>query len=734
MTTNSTPWAVHLLTASLLALGVVTGVLAAGPVADWWLLVPLGVALVVGESLQVQFKYGRDLRAVDVFEAVLAPVLLTFAGPAAVGLAVVSKAISQRQLHVARTKAMFNVAQWAGAVGVASLVYRTLAGEEVGTTSSLLALVAGLLAFAVTNEIAMALVLRLVNPVSMRQVLRDLAPEYIPHALMWGVNAALGVLFAAAVATAPATSFLLLAPLAFLRWSHQAYLAARTDRSRLDGLARAVSHLAAPIDPKDALPTFLDDLRLSFGSGTVELVLFEPGTVLRSGVAPPEESTVDLARLLVAGGTVHRARSTGKEATVAAALLAAGHRDALAAPLARDGQTIGALVSYDHQGHEGFEDGEEAVMAALADAASRAIEKSALLGVIVDERRQLAEIVDRSSDGIFTIGADGTVDSWNPAMEHMTGVAAGDIVGVNGMVQFAPRDTAGNQVRFDRWREDGIPAELLITTTTGERWLGCSSAVGGGGNTLVIVARDITRAREIDQMKDDFIATVSHELRTPLATIRGFTEVLEPPAKVSDEMLSQVLGRIRKGTHRLERLVANLLEVSRMEARRSVDLVPAELDLGEIVRRVVDEVQESWPDRSIEIDLGGSPWRVHGNLLSLERILINLLSNALTYADSGPVLLRVRAEADDVVAVSVRDHGPGIPARDQERIFERFERADTERQKAGTGLGLYIARGLARSMDAELVVQSEVGEGAEFTLNLHAPTTRRRPQLVDLVC
>jgi len=301
------------------------------------------------------------------------------------------------------------------------------------------------------------------------------------------------------------------------------------------------------------------------------------------------------------------------------------------------------------------------------------------------------------------------------------------------MVQFAPRDIAGNQVRFDRWTDDGIPDELLITTTSGERWLGCSSAVGGGGWTLVVVARDITRAREIDQMKDDFIATVSHELRTPLATIRGFTDLLEPPAKVSDEMLSQVLGRIRKGTHRLERLVANLLEVSRMEARRSVDLVPAELDLGEIVQRVVDEVQESWPDRAIEVDMGGTPWRVHGNLLSMERILINLLSNALTYADTGPVELTVRSEADGV-AVSVRDHGPGIPQHDQERIFERFERADTERQKAGTGLGLYIARGLARSMEADLDVASEPGQGAEFTLHLREPSNGRRPQLIDLVC
>jgi signal transduction histidine kinase len=314
----------------------------------------------------------------------------------------------------------------------------------------------------------------------------------------------------------------------------------------------------------------------------------------------------------------------------------------------------------------------------------------------------------------------------------MTGAMAADIVGAGCMAQFGPRDAEGTQVRFDLWPEEAIPAEVLISTTTGERWLGCSSAVGGGGGTLVVVARDVTRAREIDRMKDDFIATVSHELRTPLATIRGFTELLDPPNAVSDAVRSQVLGRIRKGTNRLERLVANLLEVSRIDARRSVEVLPTELDLVEVVGRVVEEVQESWPDRRIEVDTSNGSWRVQGNLLSLERILINLLSNALTYADHGSVLLKIRSEGDAGVAVSVRDHGPGIPKHDQERIFLRFERADTAHQKAGTGLGLYIARGLANAMGAELDVQSELGQGAEFTLHLAAPA-QQRPSVADLV-
>jgi signal transduction histidine kinase len=193
----------------------------------------------------------------------------------------------------------------------------------------------------------------------------------------------------------------------------------------------------------------------------------------------------------------------------------------------------------------------------------------------------------------------------------------------------------------------------------------------------------------------------------------------------------EALGRIRKGTHRLERLVANLLEVTRIEARRSVSVIPTELDIPDVIARVVDEVQESWPDRTILVDTQDTAWRATGSLLSVERILINLLSNALTYAPTGPVSVRIaQHESGAGIAITVTDEGPGVPLHEQKRIFERFERLDTTNQQAGTGLGLYIARGLATNMAAELTLKSEPGSGAEFTLRL--PAVRRRPALVDL--
>ena len=732
----STPRSVLVLSVSLLALGVAGGLVARGPIGSGWLLVPLAVALGLAESLQVEFTYGSDVRAVDVVEAVLAPVLLLFAGPVAVLLAVTSKVVSQQRLGVERTKVIFNVSQWAAAVAVASLVYRGLAGGQAGEVSSLPALIGGLLAFAVTNELAVAVVLCIVRDASPTRVIADLAPGFLPHTVIWSMNAALGVLFAVAVASSPITAVLLLAPLGFVHWAHRAFLGMRADHARLDGLARAVAGLAAPIDPREALGGFLDDVRAAFSSAAVELVTFGDGRVLRSGApAISDDLAIEAARNLVARGQLRRARVTDADLDTAADLVAAGRSDALAAPIIRDGSVVGALVSYDRTGFEGFEAGEEAVMTALAAAASRAIEKSELLADVVEERRKLGDIVDRSSDGILTLSEEGLIESWNPAMEAMTGIAANDMIGTARLSRLKPRDAGGARVYFEDWPDDGVPDEVLITTTDGgERWLGCSSSVGAGGHTLIVVARDITRAREIDQMRDDFVATVSHELRTPLATIRGFTELLDPPGSVSVDVQAEALARIRRGTHRLERLVANLLEVSRIDSNRSPDVIRTELDVCDVVSRVVDEVRESWPDRTIRVDTGSDSrsWIAHGSMLSTERILINLLSNALSYADAGPVDVIVSGDAGAGVAITVRDEGPGIPAGDLDRVFERFERLDTANHKAGTGLGLYISRGLAQSMDAALTVESTVGQGAAFTLHLTTVESAPSKGLIDL--
>ena len=139
----------------------------------------------------------------------------------------------------------------------------------------------------------------------------------------------------------------------------------------------------------------------------------------------------------------------------------------------------------------------------------------------------------------------------------------------------------------------------------------------------------------------------------------------------------------------------------------------------QMIDNSIAELRESYPVRDIRVEAGTGAVRAIGNQLSVEQILTNLLANALKYSEDGPIEVVVD-ETPDRLTVRVRDHGPGIPAAEQERIFERFHRMDQHHVQAGTGLGLYISRRLALSMHGDLTVDSAPGRGATFSLQLPA--------------
>jgi signal transduction histidine kinase len=279
-------------------------------------------------------------------------------------------------------------------------------------------------------------------------------------------------------------------------------------------------------------------------------------------------------------------------------------------------------------------------------------------------------------------------------------------------------------VSFERWDDppdEGLPGDVEILTRSGERrWLECSYATTATAPvSLVVVARDVTRQREVDQLKDDFVATVSHELHTPLTSIMGFTNLLiEAPEALDSERKAEALSMIRKGTRRLSRLISNLLEVSMVEAQ-GVNPRGHPVNVNEACAIVLDELRDSWPKREIVFTPGTGAVMAVGNELSIEQILSNLVGNALKYAPLSTIHIEVE-EAPEHLMIRVSDSGPGIPREHLERIFDRFERLDHNHVQAGTGLGLYISRQLARSMGGQLTVESEVARGATFTLDLPA--------------
>ena len=463
------PRSVDVLTAGLavsaVTVALATGATRSGPT---WLFVPLLAVLIVGGLLELQFEYRGHLEALDLFEAALMPVVLVTPGVGAVVLAALAKGVSQRLLRVPGVKASFNVAQWSAAAATASYVFVQANGpaSHGGTQMALLAV--AMTAGIIVNHLSVTAVLALVQHQTFRQVIDGLESVILMGWLLGGgINISFGVLFASLMLTTPVLVPLSLVPLAVLHWAHRGYAETRADRARVESLHRATRELTTPVDPALAITGFLEAVRSSFESLAVDIVLLKFDDLLphHSG----EIDTEDLSKSIVAGlGAGSRAaRATAGDGSHIGELLAdAGRRACLYAPLRQGTEMKGWLLSYDRSGFEGFEAGEASIFEALANELGGALERSELLSALVRERAHLFDVVDRSSDAIFTITSEGKVDTWNPAMTLVTGYEANELGG-NGLAQLRPRDHDGAEVTFERWigslgRE--LPADVEILT------------------------------------------------------------------------------------------------------------------------------------------------------------------------------------------------------------------------------------------------------------------------------
>jgi PAS domain S-box-containing protein len=691
-----------------------------------WLPI-FALVLCAGALFQIRFRYRDEIEALDLFEAVLMPVLFAYSGWIVVALVILSNAVAEALRRNTPLKAAFNVVQWAAAAGVGALAYSALRDGNSLDAHNVGALAVSVVVVLIINHLAFATVVALAQRYSLGSVLGGLRSVIVPGWIIGGgLNLAFGLLFVAAYQWSAAVLPLFFVPLAALNWASAAFAAARADEVRLQALHRGSALLGGHVDPLDAIDEFLGEGRSCFGAEAAELVLLDGDrrTVRRApAVATPVPAALVTSLLSLA----EPARLTAQSGTPQA------WRDCLAAPLVDDGQTVGVLCTYNRTGLEGFEDGELAVLAALADDVVTALQRGALVQRVVDERQKLRDIVGKASDGIFTMSLDGVVTSWNPAMEETTGHGSADMVGRAGFGILRPRDIDGCDVILEQWATtgDALPGDLQILTMSGERrWLSCSYSRAvepeGTGEWLVVIARDVTKVREVERLREDFVATVSHELRTPLSPIKGWASTLLQFGDTLDpDERRAALQSILRQSQRLERLIVNLLEVSKIE-HGMLEAADADVDVAGVVRRIVDDFEKTSPNRTFTVH-ASRMFCARAKELWVEQIVTNLISNAVKYSpDAAPVEVTIGG-ADGRIQIAVTDHGCGIPAHELDRVFQRFHRVRETMTQTGTGLGLYIARQLADEMDGAISVESMPGRGSTFVLDLPAV-----PRLLDV--
>lgn len=238
---------------------------------------------------------------------------------------------------------------------------------------------------------------------------------------------------------------------------------------------------------------------------------------------------------------------------------------------------------------------------------------------------------------------------------------------------------------------------------------------------VIAVFHDITRLKELEKIRRDFVANVSHELRTPLTTIKGYAETLLEGA-LKEEVASQFVQVIKRHSDRLEKIVEDLLILSKIESKE-FQLKKESFSVSDLIGDVLDIIKEPLNKKkiSVSVDEISPALLVYGDRQYLEQVLINILDNAIKYGhESGRIIISATERDQREVEISVKDDGIGIPKEDLLRVFERFYRVDKGRshELGGTGLGLSIVKHLVQAHGGRVWAESQFGEDSTFYFTL----------------
>ncbi len=386
---------------------------------------------------------------------------------------------------------------------------------------------------------------------------------------------------------------------------------------------------------------------------------------------------------------------------------------------------IGVFNVFNKRSNRRFTEEDVTLLTSLAKSAASVISSARLYIAVADEKRALEQTLQGMLAGVLVVGGDNRVRLMNSAAKHIFGIPAEDGTGKL-LSQVIHDEDVHGLVRSCLEGRSEANAELSIYSPE-ERIYQVQTAMlrGDTGDVSGVVAtfNDITELRGVERMKSEFVSTVSHELRTPLTSIKGFIRTLldDTDGYYDRDTQMEFYRIIDTECDRLVRLINDLLNLSRIESGRALDLVLGKVDLGALVARVVDS-QKAYTDRHrfeviVPVDLP----KIVADRDKVDQVLTNLLSNAVKYSpDGGQITVSARDIGDHKISVTISDEGIGIPEDQMGRLFTRFHRVDSRdsRKQYGTGIGLYLVKHLVEAHQGEVSVASRPGEGSTFTFVL----------------
>jgi two-component system, OmpR family, phosphate regulon sensor histidine kinase PhoR len=339
-----------------------------------------------------------------------------------------------------------------------------------------------------------------------------------------------------------------------------------------------------------------------------------------------------------------------------------------------------------------------------AKAQQQVLFNSMLEGLLLLDRGRKIYLANRAFKNLFGVKTE------------MRGKTVMEVLRLHELAELVERAEAEKQV-FDY--------ELKFPELSG-RWLQVNAAVisnsAGEREGTILVFHDLTRLKQLERTREEFVANVSHELRTPLSLIKGYVETLLDGASKNPEVSEHFLQIIARNAERLDLLIQDLLTISALESGR-VQLKLQPVQLHAIADKVVADLKSRADSRSITLRNELPDLTVNADEGRLEQVLANLVDNAIKYGrPQGNVVLGGNNVGTEKIEIFVRDDGPGIPTESLDRVFERFYRVDKARSRdaGGTGLGLSIVKHIVQNHGGEVWAKSEPGKGATFFFTLPA--------------
>ena len=343
---------------------------------------------------------------------------------------------------------------------------------------------------------------------------------------------------------------------------------------------------------------------------------------------------------------------------------------------------------------------------------------------IEESEKQLNSILSNLVSGVVLIDDKGFVDLTNHATERFLSKHTSKITGREYSYVFGP---LGIDHLIETVIEDNVkrhdeahiyfPEERILDVHIAPYY-----SQGWQQRGAIIVMHDITNIRRLEKMRSEFVANVSHELKTPITSVKGFAETLLSGDVSDKETSDQFLRIIYDESERLNRLITDLLELSKIE-KQAMPLQITDVNVNEIINNSTQTISKFARDKNITLHLpddSAEPVHVEADKDRLGQIVLNLVANAVNYtSDNGEIFINVEEHTSKIV-IWVRDTGMGIPEESLDRLFERFYRVDQARSRhsGGTGLGLAIVKHLVESHDGKIFVKSVEGVGSTFTVEL----------------